>query len=123
MVLKRKRSESEFSFNSNFSTPPRPDTSSFEFSAMGPSSWTMLGSRSSTPSHLPSRTMKRFRDNRPSEAEVHQRTLNLLYSAQQHKTCEPQPQPDAFLEVTLSVLGPLGGIIEARPTTKHGNKL
>ena len=71
MVLKRKRSESELSFSSTFSSPPRPGSSAFDFSAMETESWGFLTSRSSTPSHLPSRTMKRFRDNRPSEAEVH----------------------------------------------------
>ncbi|KAL6701974.1 hypothetical protein J3F84DRAFT_343476 [Trichoderma pleuroticola] len=32
---------------------------------------------------LHSRTLKRYRDNRPSDEEVHQHTLDLLYSAQQ----------------------------------------
>lgn len=36
--------------------------------------------------HVSSRTMKRFRDNRLSEQEVHQRTLNMLYAAQRHQT-------------------------------------
>ncbi|KAF4592351.1 ORF21 protein [Ophiocordyceps camponoti-floridani] len=32
--------------------------------------------------HLPSRTLKRYRDGRPSEDVVHERTLGILFSAQ-----------------------------------------
>ena len=68
-------------------------------------------SRSSTPAHLHSRTMKRFRDSRPSDEEIHrkfyewrahrhhhqnqsstslrqdptERTLNMLYTAQRQQ--------------------------------------
>ncbi|KAM7220807.1 Memo-like domain containing protein [Rhypophila decipiens] len=92
MVLKRKRSESELSFGSAFSSPQGPQT--FDFATSSPVGFPASrglfspSSRSSTPSH--GRTMKRFRDNRPSEAEVHQRTLNLLYSAQQQ--CQQHQQ-------------------------------
>ncbi|KAK1826233.1 hypothetical protein QBC39DRAFT_364969, partial [Podospora conica] len=92
MVIKRKRSESELSsFSSAFSSPTRPGSQSIDTLTGGIAqiNWGSLSSRSSTPNHLPSRTMKRFRDNRPSESEVHQRTLNLLYSAaqrQQHQS-------------------------------------
>ncbi|KAI0149740.1 hypothetical protein F4776DRAFT_602979 [Hypoxylon sp. NC0597] len=108
MVLKRKRSESELSLSSSsaFNSPPRPD----HFSSMDlDTSPIRRTSRSSTPSHLPSRTMKRFRDSRPSDEEIHQRTLNMLYTAQkqhiayQHRqeqvqmmaglAIQPQPQP------------------------------
>ena len=72
MVIKRKRSESELSsFSSAFSSPTRPDPQSLDTLAVGQINWGTLSSRSSTPTHLPSRTMKRFRDNRPSETEVH----------------------------------------------------
>ncbi|KAK0724732.1 hypothetical protein B0H67DRAFT_481475 [Lasiosphaeris hirsuta] len=84
MLHKRKRSESELSFNSTFSSPTRPGASSFDFAAMEAGCRGPFSSRPSTPSHLHSRTMKRFRDNRPSDEEVHQRTLSMLYSAQQH---------------------------------------
>jgi hypothetical protein len=59
--------------------------------------------------YQPGRTMKRFRNNRPSEDEVHRtnhpqvvprlpltspgRTLNLLFSAQQQQTSAPSPSP------------------------------
>ncbi|KAK4452130.1 hypothetical protein QBC34DRAFT_399285 [Podospora aff. communis PSN243] len=100
MVIKRKRSESELSFSSAFSSPSRPGSNPFDFGAMGASNWGVLSSRPSTPSHLHSRTMKRFRDNRPSEAEVHQRTLNLLFSARQHHTspCESLAQVDTTMD-------------------------
>ncbi|KAK2596827.1 hypothetical protein N8I77_012719 [Diaporthe amygdali] len=46
-------------------------------------------SRSCTPSHLPSRTFKRLRNGRPSDHEVHQNTLQMLYRAQQ-RAHQPQ---------------------------------
>ncbi|KAK3362039.1 hypothetical protein B0T24DRAFT_640738 [Lasiosphaeria ovina] len=91
MILKRKRSEAELSFSSAFSSPPRPGSSKFNFGEMATSP------RPSAPSHLPNRTMKRFRDNRPSDAEVHQHTLQLLYSAQQQQNSaqtQLRPQPE-----------------------------
>ncbi|KAL7808947.1 hypothetical protein V8C44DRAFT_334949 [Trichoderma aethiopicum] len=39
---------------------------------------------------LHSRTLKRYRDNRPSDEEVHQHTLDLLYSAQQRQQQQQQ---------------------------------
>ncbi|KAI0178936.1 hypothetical protein GGR52DRAFT_534166 [Hypoxylon sp. FL1284] len=88
MVLKRKRSESELSFSSSstFCSPPRPDQFAVMMDMDGTSvSPLRLYSRNATPAHLPSRTMKRFRDSRPSDEEVHQRTLNMLYSAQKQQ--------------------------------------
>ncbi|KAK3935462.1 hypothetical protein QBC46DRAFT_397515 [Diplogelasinospora grovesii] len=92
MFLKRKRSDSELSSvsSSTFSSPPRPGGCNFDFGVMmidtSPQPRRFSPGRASTPSHLPSRTRKRFRDSRPADAEVHQRTLNLLYSAQQNKS-------------------------------------
>ncbi|CAJ2500191.1 Uu.00g030440.m01.CDS01 [Anthostomella pinea] len=92
MLLKRKRSESELSFSSSssaFSSPPRNEAA-FTFSNTDTSPLRFLSSArsrgsSTTPAHLPSRTMKRFRDNRPSDDEIHQRTLNMLYTAQRQQ--------------------------------------
>ncbi|KAI2628034.1 hypothetical protein GGS26DRAFT_560877 [Hypomontagnella submonticulosa] len=106
MQLKRKRSESELSISSSiFSSPTKPE----QFTAMdmddNNTSPLRRMSRGSTPSHLPSRTMKRFRDSRPSDEQIHQRTLNMLYTAQkqhiahQHHSqfaslaTQPRPQP------------------------------
>ncbi|KAK1983324.1 hypothetical protein LZ30DRAFT_714603 [Colletotrichum cereale] len=99
MAFKRKRSESEL-FTS-FTSPARSDSSIESFdSPVSPSP--MYPRAYMTPSHLPSRTMKRFRDNRPSENQIHQRTLNMLYSAQQqtqyassqaHDADDPEPSP------------------------------
>lgn len=113
-ILKRKRSESEFSFSSGstFSSPPRPGSSSFNFGGMDASiSPIRYGA---TASHLPSRTTKRFRDNRLPEEEIHRKshikdlwrsrlsslrksltlpaehTLKMLYSAQQQHHDPPQ---------------------------------
>ena len=75
----------------------------FDFHIIGSGGLGRLSSRPSTPSHLHSRTLKRFRDNRPSEAEIHrkrcppclpfqlaniiciERTLSILFSAQQQQ--------------------------------------
>ncbi|KAM0284241.1 hypothetical protein ACHAQH_002030 [Verticillium albo-atrum] len=98
MVLKRKRSSEELSSSpSSFSSSPiRPDTMDVDHVGVLPFS---AFPSHFTPSHLPSRTLKRFRDNRPSQEEVHQRTLNMLYSAQQHSDedfapTSPSPMPN-----------------------------
>ncbi|RYO90344.1 hypothetical protein DL764_008455 [Monosporascus ibericus] len=93
MFLKRKRSESEFSVASPsaFSSPPRPFASSIDICFTSPSP-TRPQSRSMAPSHLPSRTLKRFRDNRPSDELIHRRTLNILYSAAQKQKQQQQQQ-------------------------------
>ncbi|KAI1752157.1 hypothetical protein F4782DRAFT_158795 [Xylaria castorea] len=100
MELKRKRSESELSTSttSTFNSPPRfgsisppsaavsMDADNFAFTANFPVSplsrfnnWNINFPR------VPGRTMKRFRDNRPSENQVHQRTLNMLFAAQRQQ--------------------------------------
>ncbi|OAA81016.1 hypothetical protein LEL_00561 [Akanthomyces lecanii RCEF 1005] len=93
MNLKRKRSSPELpsspmSFSSAFSSPPSNGPSMLDFTPrMG----------LVNPCHLNSRTLKRSRDNRPSQEEIHQRTLELLYNAQQQQQYEdlPSPCPDA----------------------------
>ncbi|KAM3524021.1 hypothetical protein MY4038_007926 [Beauveria bassiana] len=93
MTLKRKRSSSELassplSFTSTFSSPPSKSPSVIDFTPrMG-----LIN-----PFHLNSRTLKRFRDNRPSQAKIHQHTLELLYTAQQQQQHQdpPSPCPDA----------------------------
>ncbi|KAM3566817.1 hypothetical protein ARSEF4850_000235 [Beauveria asiatica] len=94
MTLKRKRSSSELassplSFNLTFSSPPSQVPSMVDFTPrMG-----LIN-----PFHLNSRTLKRFRDNRPSQAEIHQHTLQLLYTAQQQQQQHqdaPSPCPEA----------------------------
>ncbi|CAN8100817.1 unnamed protein product [Discula destructiva] len=106
MLLKRKRSEDELSsFSSSRMTGcPSPMRSDHEDVVMmdtdSPVSPRTVAfspsmqnrSRSCTPSHLPSRTFKRFRNGRPSEHEVHQNTLKMLYQAQQL----PEPPHHVF---------------------------
>ncbi|KAM7191116.1 hypothetical protein V8F20_009434 [Naviculisporaceae sp. PSN 640] len=107
MVLKRKRSEPEFYSSSAFSTPQRlsPDkTFDFEASTRG---FFTPPAQSSSRSYFVGRTMKRFRDNRPPQEEIHQRTLNLLYSAQQQhaqvQSLTPQsPSEPAAMAPTVS---------------------
>ncbi|KAI1638761.1 hypothetical protein F4809DRAFT_598869 [Biscogniauxia mediterranea] len=84
MLLKRKRSESELSFSSSsgLGSPSKHDIT-----------MDMGGLRIVTPAHLPSRTMKRFRDSRPSDEEVHQRTLNMLFTAQKQQQQHHHHQP------------------------------
>ncbi|RYC55675.1 hypothetical protein CHU98_g10535 [Xylaria longipes] len=100
MQLKRKRSESELSTSttSTFNSPPRFDSFSpqstdvsmdadnFAFAANFPvSPLSRFGNMTIHFPRVPGRTMKRCRDNRPSEDEVHQRTLNMLYAAQRQQ--------------------------------------
>ncbi len=77
MQLKRKRSDSELSFSSVLSSPPRPST--LDFGAMDTDCRRPFVLQVPTPSHLHSRTMKRHRDNRPSEAEVHRMSSLLVH--------------------------------------------
>ncbi|KAG5657492.1 hypothetical protein KAF25_006056 [Fusarium avenaceum] len=83
MAHKRKRSVSELcpspSSVSSLDSPPRPGNALINpFAIMA-----------AAPIHLHSRTMKRFRDSRPSAETIHQRTLDMLYSAQnQHQDTE-----------------------------------
>ncbi|KAL6413393.1 ORF21 protein [Ilyonectria robusta] len=109
MVLKRKRSASELlsspSSVSSFNSPPHGAAIRNPFATMD-----------MTPIHLHSRTLKRFRDSRPSENEVHrkfyswsptrpflnnhshvlvERTLNMLYSAQH----QPEQHDDTLLSL------------------------
>lgn len=100
MYLKRKRSESELSTSttSTFDSPPRfgfappttdvcMDTGNFIFVAESPASpLSRFGNNKNISfPRVSGRTMKRFRDSRPSEEDVHQRTLNILYAAQKQQ--------------------------------------
>ncbi|KAL2060644.1 hypothetical protein VTL71DRAFT_9285 [Oculimacula yallundae] len=79
MVLKRKRSDSEISTSSSLLSSPlsAPGYMSIDY----PNNQTQTPIP--TPSLFSSRTRKRYRDNRPSESEVHQHTLSLLFSGAQ----------------------------------------
>ncbi|KAK7914380.1 ORF21 [Apiospora marii] len=95
MVVKRKHSESELSVSplstcSFNNSPLRADSGAFQFDMMKSS---LHFSPQKSSSHLHSRTMKRFRDSRPSQREVHERTLNMLYNAQKH-----QPHDDVHMQ-------------------------
>ncbi|KAK1494835.1 hypothetical protein CTAM01_08848 [Colletotrichum tamarilloi] len=121
MAHKRKRSESELV--TLFPSPARSESSieSFE-SPISPSP--IYPRAHATPSHLSSRTMKRFRDNRPSEEQIHQRTLNMLYSAQQHnqypadaghETNQSEPTPVPAARNTQKSLHSFWNIKSAEP--------
>ncbi|KAJ2967222.1 hypothetical protein NQ176_g9767 [Zarea fungicola] len=99
MTLKRKRSSSELpssplSFASAFSSPPSDAASRIDYTPrMG-----LIN-----PCHLHSRTLKRLRDNRPSQEEIHQRTLGMLYAAQQQQQYQDPPSPSPVVEVSLEL--------------------
>ncbi|PSR88801.1 hypothetical protein BD289DRAFT_481938 [Coniella lustricola] len=110
MFLKRKRSEDELSsFSSSAigcSSPALSENGNVvmmdvDHSVSPRSSVFMTSlpnrSRSCTPSHLHSRTFKRLRNGRPSDQEVHQNTLKLLYQAQQ-----PSPHQDSIASPPVS---------------------
>ncbi|KJZ76168.1 hypothetical protein HIM_04624 [Hirsutella minnesotensis 3608] len=88
-MLKRKRSVSELCSapSTHASLPPSHTQFSFAVNT-SPIAWSGVAQAA----HLPSRTMKRFRDGRPSDDEVHQHTLDLLYSAQRRDQ-QQQPSP------------------------------
>ncbi|KAI1262843.1 hypothetical protein F5Y18DRAFT_396436 [Xylariaceae sp. FL1019] len=122
MQLKRKRSDSEMSSSttSTSNSPPRPALFSPPTPDMRSSTdgFSFGGSSALSPlsrynDHMSGRTMKRMRDNRPSEHEVHQRTLNKLFAAQRHPTdtcmsnthqynepTQAQPQPRSHAQST-----------------------
>ncbi|TDZ14328.1 hypothetical protein Cob_v012838 [Colletotrichum orbiculare MAFF 240422] len=118
MVLKRKRSDSELL--PVFNSPARSDSSVESFDV--PISPSLAFPRAfATPAHLSSRTMKRFRDNRPSEDEIHQRTLKMLYSAQHHNETlvhdsSPSPAPAPTARSTQKSLHSFWNIKSAAPT-------
>ncbi|KAK1636282.1 hypothetical protein BDP81DRAFT_320422 [Colletotrichum phormii] len=123
MALKRKRSASEVV--ALFPSPARSESSIESFES--PISPSFIYPRAhATPSHLSSRTMKRFRDNRPSEDQIHQRTLNMLYSAQQHKqhpadtdheTNQSEPSPAPAARNTQKSLHSFWNIKSAEPSS------
>lgn len=69
MLLKRKRSDSEISNSSSSILSSPPPLNAMEISSSFPSISPFL--RDTNVPHLSSRTRKRFRDNRPSEAKIH----------------------------------------------------
>ncbi|CAP65291.1 uncharacterized protein PODANS_5_5240 [Podospora anserina S mat+] len=102
MVIKRKRSDSHLSsFSSALASPPRASSFNFDaISAMDTARRGFFSPRLPTSSHMPGRTRKRFRDNRPPEAIIHQRTLNLLFSAQQQQHTHQQAPSPPQVQVT-----------------------
>ncbi|TVY44189.1 hypothetical protein LSUB1_G003150 [Lachnellula subtilissima] len=85
MVLKRKRSDSEISSSSSMLSSPLSARSFMSIDSVQSHQ-----PQISTPSLFSSRTRKRHRDNRPSEADVHHHTLSILFSAQQQQQSPPQ---------------------------------
>ncbi|OAA62407.1 hypothetical protein SPI_03947 [Niveomyces insectorum RCEF 264] len=80
-LIKRKRSDSELSFSSSttLSSPPRPG--GFDFAAMTDRKNHLVAptaGAAAVPLHLPGRTRKRLRNNRPSDAEVHGMSYRVL---------------------------------------------
>jgi hypothetical protein len=69
MLLKRKRSDSEISNSSSSILSSPPPLNLMDISSSSPSISPFL--RDINTPHLSSRTRKRFRDNRPSEAKIH----------------------------------------------------
>ncbi|SPO02176.1 uncharacterized protein DNG_04849 [Cephalotrichum gorgonifer] len=95
MVLKRKRSVSEFS------SPTHSTTSTFQCSspiAFGLNPF--ASSPMANPHHLPSRTLKRSRDSRPSDDEVHRK----FYEWRAHHRSGSSNSPVADPERTLDML-------------------
>lgn len=66
-----------------------------------------------TSNHLNSRTRKRFRDNRPDEAAVHQATLSKLYAAQHRSEANLAETQD---DGTNPPLAPSPSLLHTSPT-------
>ncbi|KAK8061451.1 hypothetical protein PG994_007817 [Apiospora phragmitis] len=103
-IIKRKRSDSELSVSSSSAgsfnnSPLRPDSGASQFDMHMKSP--LHFSHRAVPGYLHSRTMKRFRDSRPSQHEVHERTLNMLYNAQKH-----QSHDDVHMQTTPMQIQP-----------------
>ncbi|KFY88892.1 hypothetical protein V498_06625 [Pseudogymnoascus sp. VKM F-4517 (FW-2822)] len=99
MLLKRKRSDSEMS-SPSYSMSPSPTQSG----AIASTPYMSQFGHEITPLHLSSRTRKRVRDNRPSEHQIHENTLNLLFSAQ--KQHQQQAEPTYPQEPTTPMSAP-----------------
>ncbi|TVY91321.1 hypothetical protein LAWI1_G008494 [Lachnellula willkommii] len=97
MVLKRKRSDSEISSSSSMLSSPLSINTFMSIDSVQSHQ-----PQISTPSLFSSRTRKRHRDNRPSEADVHNHTLSILFSAQQQQQSPPQLHisPPSFAQQT-----------------------
>ncbi|KAI0396496.1 hypothetical protein F5Y17DRAFT_419325 [Xylariaceae sp. FL0594] len=129
MQLKRKRSESELSTSttctsnsplqfgqSNTPCKPSQDVYSFNYTPNSPLSPLPHYDRNLAVARAPGRTMKRFRDNRPSETEVHQRTLDILYAAQRQ-----QHQMSSQSREMHTVLGQLNDPVSAQPASSSAS--
>lgn len=110
MAIKRKRSDSEISRSGSLlSSPPS--------NMMAIDSFQFPDHQIHTPSLFSSRTRKRHRDNRPSEEDVHQHTLSLLFSAQQGSqshTSQFQPAP-----VQPPIPAPTGAVLSTSFRRNH----
>ncbi|KAK2589420.1 hypothetical protein QQS21_012902 [Conoideocrella luteorostrata] len=103
MTLKRKRSEPELcsspsSSSSIFSSPP----------SNGMAEVNLLAFYNMPAAHLNSRTFKRFRDNKPSDEQVHQHTLSLLYSAQQQNQHQDTQRTPTEPPLHAAITAPAG---------------
>ncbi|OAA32483.1 hypothetical protein AAL_01815 [Moelleriella libera RCEF 2490] len=106
MTLKRKRSEPELctSPSSTSSSTSGSPSGHLLFRDVNPMAY-----RNMPTAHLHSRTWKRSRDNRPPEDQVHQRTLNLLYSAAQRTHDQPLQMPEVLAQQPSHAAAVLAG--------------
>jgi len=134
MFGKRKRSDSQASLSSGSTVAASPSRAggagAFDFMETEQQHHYQHNpfaphAHASTPAHLPSRTLKRFRDNRPSDAEVHQHTLHLLYSArdphhrqQPAAAVQPSPHP-AQNQSRPHASAPVAALPPSRPDARQ----
>ncbi|KAG9228049.1 hypothetical protein BJ875DRAFT_490300 [Amylocarpus encephaloides] len=107
MAIKRKRSDSEISSGSSLISSP---LRAADFMAIDCSQ--SQQTHITTPSLFSARTRKRHRDNRPSEFDVHQHTLSLLYSTQQAPRSSYQTSPSPF-----ALPNPVASLPTSNPST------
>lgn len=122
MLLKRKRSDAELSYGSMFASTQQLNGDSFNFdaiSAMETARRGFFSPRQPTPSHLHSRTMKRFRDNRPAESEVYRK---LTQDTLSHLTFTYQ-SPRHFQNTRSTFSIPPSSLVLTNPTTTSRHHL
>ncbi|KAI0021145.1 hypothetical protein F4780DRAFT_739276 [Xylariomycetidae sp. FL0641] len=102
MQLKRKRSDASMASSSS---PVAPAATASDAVMLDAAASPTRPPPSRTTAHLNSRTRKRFRGGRPSETEVHQRTLDLLYTGARRPP-SPLPTPEAEAAETAELPPP-----------------
>jgi hypothetical protein len=127
MQLKRKRSTDLSASTSPFSATSNTTSSILSRQSHSPSPFQSHSGPHQT-AGINSRTLKRFRDNRPSEDMIHQKTMQRLYAAQRQGQAvqpimsaaleEDGPQRQVGMAIGQKSLESFWRVANARPSTQ-----